>query len=305
MTSTQADIDRSYSVDNEFFALWLDENMHYTSAAYDDDGHEGRRGAAMPELTLEEAQERKARVLYDFAEIDSTKTVLDIGCGWGSAIDCMVRFGVRQAHGITLSTEQIRYCEQRNLPREKVAYWLEDYAKFVPPQTLRNANGTPGKYDGLVSIEMIDHLCSPAQAREGLAVSIYREYFNRLAEWVEPGACFGFQAILRNRIPRARKDLDDLAFTADVIFPGGLNPRIEELIVAIAPKWECEKLIMRRKDYRATTAEWYRRFLLNEDTIRARWGNQVWEDYDRYLSTCVKAMDLHWSGDVQMKLRRI
>ncbi len=294
MTSTQAEIDRSYSVDNDFFALWLDENMHYTSAAFDEPG-----------MTLEQAQERKARVLYDFAELDETKTVLDIGCGWGSAIDCMVRFGVRQAHGVTLSTEQIKYCEQRNLPKEKVAYWLEDYAKFDPPQTLRNRRGTPGKYDGLVSIEMIDHLCSPAQAREGLAVQIYRSYFNRLASWVEPGDCFGFQAILRNRIPRARKDLDDLAFTADVIFPGGLNPRIEELIVAIAPSWELETLIMRRKDYRATTAEWLRRFRANESTIRERWGDQVWADYDRYLSTCVRAMDNHWSGDVQMKLRRI
>ena len=58
MTSTQAEIDESYSVSNDFFKLWLDENMHYTSAAYDDE-----------DISLEEAQERKARVLYDFAEL--------------------------------------------------------------------------------------------------------------------------------------------------------------------------------------------------------------------------------------------
>ena len=134
---------------------------------------------------------------------------------------------------------------------------------------------------------------------------LYRDYFNKLAEWVEPGAAFGFQAILRNRVPRRRKDLEDLAFTADIIFPGGLNPRIEELVVAINPKWEIEQLIMRRKDYRNTTAEWHRRLMANEEKIRKTWGDQVYEDYDRYLGTCVVAFDNHWSGDVQMKLRRI
>ncbi len=282
MTSTQAEIDESYSVSNDFFKLWLDENMHYTSAAYDDE-----------DISLEEAQERKARVLYDFAELDDTKTVLDIGCGWGSAIECFTRFGVKEGHGITLSTEQVKYCWDRNLPNAK--FMLQDYATYEPEK----------KYDGLVSIEMIDHLCSPAQARQGMAVNLYRDYFNKLAEWVEPGACFGFQAILRNRIPRRRKDLEDLAFTADVIFPGGLNPRIEELVQAISPSWELERLIMRRRDYGKTTAEWYRRMQQHEDHIRATWGDRVYDDYDRYLGTCVRAFDQHWSGDVQMKLRRI
>jgi hypothetical protein len=61
------------------------------------------------------------------------------------------------------------------------------------------------KYDALISIEMIDHLCSPAQANQGLAVEIYREYFKKCASWVKPGSCFGFQAILRNRVPRVRQ----------------------------------------------------------------------------------------------------
>jgi cyclopropane-fatty-acyl-phospholipid synthase len=258
MTSTQAEIDTSYSVSNDFFRLWLDENMHYTSAAWDD-----------PTWTLEQAQEHKARILYDFAELDSTKTVLDIGSGWGSAIECFVRFGIKEAHGITLSTEQVAYCHERKLPKEKAKFFLQDYATYEPPF----------QYDGLVSIEMIDHLCSPAQARQGMAVELYRAYFDKLASWVPKGAAFGFQAILRNKIPRSRKDLEDLAFTADVVFPGGLNPRIEEIIAAISPSWELEKLIMRRKDYGKTTGEWYRRLQLHEQTIRAQWGDRVYVDY--------------------------
>lgn len=282
MTSTKAQVEVSYDVSNDFFKLWLDENMHYTSAVYEGD------------MTLEQAQENKARILYDFAELSPSKSVCDIGCGWGSFLECATRFGVRKATGVTLSTEQAEWARARNLPNTEII--IEDYADHVPAE----------KYDGLVSIEMIDHLCSPAQAREGKAVEIYKRYFDRLAGWVEPGACFGFQAILRNRIPRARKDLEDLAFTADVIFPGGLNPRIEELILAIGnQKWEILQMHMRREDYGKTTAEWLRRMQSHEAHIRATWGDQVYDDYDRYLSTCVRGFANHWSGDVQFKLRRI
>jgi cyclopropane-fatty-acyl-phospholipid synthase len=285
MTSTQQEIDVSYSVSNEFFELWLDKNMHYTSASY-------LRG----DETLEEAQENKVGILADYAEVTPDKRVLDIGCGWGSCLEYLVRArGVKQAHGITLSTAQLAWVHAKELPG--VTAWLQDYATYAPAQ----------KYDALISIEMIDHLCSPKQAREGHAVRIYREYFNKLAEWVEPGACFGFQAILSDRVPRKRKDVEDLAFTADVIFPGGRNPRLEELVQAVRPKWEIQELRMQREDYGKTTAEWLRRMRLHEDQIRATWGDQLFDDYERYLDTCVRGFSVEnqWIGDVQMKLVRV
>lgn len=282
MTSTQEQIDLSYSVSNDFFKLWLDENMHYTSAVFANEG-----------MTLEEAQENKARILYEFAEVDASKSLLDIGCGWGSMLDYAVRRGVRAADGITLSVEQLEWAKQRNLPNTR--FILCDYQLYEPEQP----------YDALVSIEMIDHLCSPAQAREGRAVELYRAYFNKLAEWVKPGSCFGFQAILRNRIPRTRQDLLDLQFTADVIFPGGLNPRLEELVQAVNPNWEIEQLQTLRVNYGKTTGEWLRRMRLHEAYIRERWGSQLFDDYERYLDTCVRGFANHWSSDVQMKLRRI
>lgn len=283
MTSTQAEIDQSYSVSNDFFKLWLDENLHYTSAVY-----YGR-----DDISLEVAQENKIKRLYQFAEITPEKRVLDIGCGWGSALDVVSRLGAKEVVGITLSTEQLAYCKERRIPN--ATFLLQDYATYEPEP----------KFDALISIEMIDHLCSPAQQKAGLAVDIYRSYFNKLASWVKPGDCFGFQAILRNRIPRDREQLRDLQFTADVIFPGGLNPRIEELVAAISPRWELIELHMMRDDYRRTTAEWLRRFNLHEGEIRAKWGDQVYNDYDRYLKACVRQFTLHQSGDVQMKLRRI
>lgn len=282
MTSTQEEIEVSYDVSNEFFRLWLDTNMHYTSAVYDRE-----------DMTLEEAQENKAKRLYEYAELGPDKTVLDIGCGWGSMLDYCVRRGVKEAHGISLSSAQLEWARARKIPNAK--FILSDYKDYTP--------AVP--YGGLVSIEMIDHLCSPAQAREGLAVDIYRTYFNKLAEWVEPGAHFGFQAILRNRIPRTRQDLLDLQFTADVIFPGGLNPRLEELIQAVNPKWEIQELKTLRTDYGRTTHEWRRRMREHEPFIRATWGDQVYDDYERYLSVCVRGFAAHWSSDVQMKLVRV
>ena len=282
MTSTQEEIEVSFDVSNEFFRLWLDENMHYTSAVFES-----------ADESLEVAQERKARILYDFAEMTPDKSILDIGCGWGSMLDHVARRGAKVGHGITLSTEQAEWARARNLPNTEII--ICDYKDYAPAK----------KYDALVSVEMIDHLCSAAQAREGKAVDIYRAYFNKLAGWVEPGACFGFQAILRNRIPRKRQDLLDLQFTADVIFPGGLNPRLEELIMAVNPSWEILELHTRRVDYGRTTGEWLRRMKLHEPAIRQKWGDKVFDEYDRYLSTCVRGFAAHWSSDVQMKLKRI
>ncbi len=282
MTSDQRDIEVGYDISNEFFRLWLDERMHYTSAVFESETD-----------TLEQAQENKSRILYDYAEVSPQKTVLDIGCGWGANLEYVARRGAKAAHGITLSPAQTAEIEARKLAGVKV--WCVDYKDFEPAE----------KYDSLISIEMIDHLCSPAQATEGKAVDIYRTYFNKLGSWVRPGANFGFQAILRNRVPRNRADLADLKFTADVIFPGGLNPRLEELIMAVNPSWEILELKTRRTHYGRTTAEWLRRMRLHEKQIKDTWGEQLFVDYDRYLSTCVRAFAAHWSSDVQMKLRKI
>ena len=282
MTSTKHEIEVSYDVSNEFFRLWLDERMHYTSAVFENEND-----------TLEQAQLNKCRVLYDFAEMNVEKRVLDIGCGWGANLEYLASRGVKNAHGVTLSTSQADEIRARKLPGVEI--WVEDFMKFAPPV----------KYDALISIEMIDHMVSPAQANQGLAIDIYREYFKRCASVVKPGSFFGFQAILRNRVPRTRADLADLKFTADVIFPGGLNPRLEELVAAVNPYWEIVELKTRRTHYGKTTGEWLRRLRLNEATIRATWGDAIFADYDRYLSTCVRAFANHWSSDVQMQLRHI
>jgi len=293
MGSSKSDVEVSYDVSNEFFRLWLDERMNYTCAVYES-----------PDQSLEAAQLNKLKVLSDFAKAEPEKKILDIGCGWGACLEYLVSSrGVKNAVGVTLSTAQAEEATRRKLPGVEVV--VSDFMKWETDQ----------KFDGLISICMMDHLCSPEEARKGRAVDIYRAYFKKAWELTNPGAWFGLQTILRNRTPRmtpwgglgagTRKELEDIYFCTREIFPGGLNPRLEDIIQAVNPYWEVVTVKVRRTDYQRTTGEWLRRLRLNEAKIRETWGDKVFDDYDRYLSTCVNAFDKHYSSLAQYELRRI
>ncbi len=293
MGSTKAEVEVSYDVSNDFFRLWLDERMNYTSAVFES-----------PDQPLEAAQLNKLRILSDFAKVTPEKKVLDIGCGWGAALEYVVTArGVKRAVGVTLSTSQAEEVNARKLPGAEVV--CKDFREW----------STDERFDSLISICMMDHLCSPEEARQGKAVDLYRAFFKKCWEISNKGARFGLQTILRNRTPRmtawgglpagTRKDLEDIYFVTREIFPGGLNPRMEEIIQAVNPYWEVMSVHTRREDYQRTTGEWQRRLRVNEKTIRSKWGDKVFDDYDRYLGTCVNAFDKHYSSLAQYELRRI
>jgi cyclopropane-fatty-acyl-phospholipid synthase len=283
MGSSKADVEVSYDVSNDFFRLWLDERMNYTCAVFES-----------PDQSLEAAQINKLRILSDFAKVTPDKRVLDIGCGWGACLEYLVSArGVKDAVGVTLSSAQAEELTARKLPGVRVI-----------PADFREIQ-TTDKFDSLISICMIDHLCSPEEARQGKAVDIYRAYFKKCWELTNKGAWFGLQTILRNRVPRIKKDLEDIYFCTHVIFPGGLNPRLEDIIQAVNPHWEVMQVSSRREHYGRTTGEWLRRLRRHEKTIRAQWGDKVFDDYDRYLSTCVRAFEMHYSSLAQYELRRI
>ncbi len=283
MGSSKDEVQVSYDVSNEFFRLWLDERMNYTCAVFESENQ-----------SLEAAQLAKLAILSDFAKVAPDKSVLDIGCGWGACLEYLATArGVKRAVGVTLSSAQAEEVNRRKLPG--VSCVESDFMKWE----------TSEKFDALVSICMMDHLCSPQEAREGKAVDIYRAYFKKCWEITRPGAWFGLQTILRNKTPRDKKDLEDIYFCTHVIFPGGLNPRLEDIIQAVNPYWEVMTVKQRRRDYQRTTAEWLRRMKGHEAHIRETWGDKVFDDYDRYLSTCVRAFDKFYSSLAQYELRRL
>ena len=291
MGSSKQDVEVSYDVSNEFFRLWLDERMNYTCAVWPDDP---TVPVAKRKQSLEEAQLNKLRILSDYARVTPEKAALDIGCGWGACLEYLATTRkAKRSVGVTLSTEQAKEVNARKIPNVECVG--ADFMKWE----------TKEKFDSVISICMIDHLCSPQEARLGKVVEIYRNYFKKAWELTNEGAQFGLQAILRNRTPRIKKDLEDVYFCTHVIFPGGLNPRMEDIIQAVNPYWEVMQVQTRREHYQRTTGEWLARMKDHEKIIREKWGNKVFEDYDRYLSTCVRAFDQHYSSLAQFELRRI
>lgn len=283
MGSNKDEVQVSYDVSNEFFRLWLDERMNYTCAVFESE-----------DQSLEAAQLNKLSILSDFAKVDETSSVLDIGCGWGACLEYLATSrSVKRGVGVTLSSAQAAEVNARKLPGIEVHD--ADFMKWQHDE----------KFSAVISICMMDHLCSPEEARQGKAIDIYRSFFKKVHEMTEPGAWFGLQTILRNRTPRRGKDLEDVFFVTKEIFPGGLNPRLEDIITAVNPYWEVMTVYQRRKDYEKTTAEWLRRLRLNEAVIREKWGDKVFVDYERYLDTCVRCFDKFYSSLAQYELRRI
>jgi cyclopropane-fatty-acyl-phospholipid synthase len=282
MGSTKQEVQVSYDVSNEFFRLWLDERMNYTCGVFEGTDN------------LEKAQLNKLNLIHDFAHIAPDKRVLDIGCGWGANIEFLAcDKGVRDVHGVTLSSAQYEEIKRRNIPG--VTAHCMDFFEYKPT----------AKFDALTSICMIEHVVSPEEARAGKAVDRYRSYFKKAHELTNKGAWFGLQTILRNFVPRTKDDIRDVGWVTYAIFPGGITPRMEDIVMAVNPYWEIMEVKTRREHYGKTCWHWRDRLRKNEAAIRERWGNQVFEDYDRYLTTCVRSFDKHYQSLAQWSLRRI
>lgn len=280
--STQADIEVSYDVGNEFFALWLDEERNYSCALWDGEADD-----------LEEAQRRKLAYLSGLAGTGPDTMVLDIGCGWGANLGFQATSrGVRRAHGITLSAAQLAATRERAIPG--VTLELCDYRDFDPPEP----------FDAVLSIGMFEHVVSPAEVWAGTHRARYADFFRRVHSWTRPGARFALQTILRDRIPRGGTDLTELRWATASIFPGGMAPRLEDVLATAEPYWEVVSLRTRREHYRRTCAEWLRRLRAHEEVIRRRWGAAVFTDYERYLSLCVLAFERRYQSLGQFGLRR-
>jgi cyclopropane-fatty-acyl-phospholipid synthase len=282
MGSSKQEVQVSYDVSNEFFRLWLDERMNYTCGVFEGTDN------------LEEAQLKKLNVIHDFAHITPDKRVLDIGCGWGANVEFLaLDKGVKDVTGVTLSSAQYEEIKRRNVPG--VTAHCMDFFEYK----------TDAKFDALTSICMIEHVVSPEEARAGKSVERYRSYFKKAYELTNKGAWFGIQTILRNFVPRTKEDIRDIGWVTYEIFPGGITPRMEDIVQAVNPYWEIMEMKTRREHYGKTCWHWRDRLRKNEALIRKQWGDKVFDDYDRYLSTCVRGFDKHYQSLAQWSLRRI
>jgi len=179
-------IQAHYDVGDDFYRLWLDESMTYSSALFDAPGER-----------LEVGQARKYRRLLD-ATADAGPRTLEIGCGWGGFAEAAADDG-RDVTAITISHRQHRYARERLGARADIR--LCDYRDI------------DGQYDSIVSIEMI----------EAVGERYWPKFFQTVRDRLAPGGVAAIQAIVveDDYLPTYRRRSD---FIRQHIFPGGMLP---------------------------------------------------------------------------------
>ena len=187
---SKKNISAHYDLGNDFYKLWLDETMTYSSAVFNTSGK-----------SLEAAQRLKYARVMDALELQPHNSVLEIGSGWGGFAE---EAGRKKAtvRGITLSKEQLAYAEERIARAglaEKCSFHFEDY------------RDTTGFYDRIASIEMI----------EAVGEAHWPTYFKTLYNRLKPGGIAAIQGITiaETNFDAYRSGVD---FIQRYVFPGGM-----------------------------------------------------------------------------------
>lgn len=185
-SGSERNIHAHYDLGNNFYKLWLDPSMTYSSALFVDG------------MTLKEAQVNKYKSIFDKLHIKSGQEILEVGCGWGGFMEYAASRGVKVT-GVTISREQFDYATKRleAYPQAKVLYC--DYRDIQ------------GKFDHIVSIEMF----------EALGREYWSTYFKKLASLLKLDGKIVIQSITMNNddFKSYAKGTD---FIQQYIFPGGL-----------------------------------------------------------------------------------
>ncbi|WP_394155727.1 class I SAM-dependent methyltransferase [Vibrio campbellii] len=256
--NSRKNIHAHYDLGNNLYEAFLDTNMLYSSALYNE-----------ADDSLEQAQINKMDRLCQQLELKASDHVIEIGTGWGAmAIYMAEQYGC-QVTTTTISEEQHAYAEQKIKERgleDKVTLLKEDY---------RNLTGT---YDKLVSIEMI----------EAVGKQFLPSYIKKCESLLESGGLMAIQAIT---IADQRYDYysNNVDFIQKYIFPGGFLPSVTSLTQATT---KYSDLVTRDLfdiglDYAKTLNEWHHRFNQAESEVRSfGYDDRFVRMWRYYLSYC-------------------
>jgi cyclopropane-fatty-acyl-phospholipid synthase len=255
--NSRRNIHAHYDLGNDFYRLWLDETMNYSSAWFN----------GQPDLPLPEAQRAKVERVLQQAGVQAGSRVLEIGCGWGALAEAATRRGAHLT-GVTLSTEQLQWARER-LAR----LGLQDLAD-LRLQDYRDIDDGP--YDAICSVEMIE-----AVGRE-----YWPTYFQSLRRLLAPGGRVCLQSIvIRDEL--FERYLQGTDFIQQFIFPGGCLPSPGELQrQAAAAGLRVRDTLAFGPDYGRTCALWRERFMAALPQVRALGFDErfirTWEFYLAY-----------------------
>jgi len=258
LSGSRENISAHYDLSNEFFSLFLDPTMMYSSAIYPD-----------CESTLEEASRYKLQHICERLDLKKTDHLLEIGTGWGSmAVYAAKEFGCRVTT-TTISKEQYEYAlttvKQKGL-EDRVDVLFQDYRKLE------------GTYDKLVSIEMI----------EAVGHRYYKEYFNQCSQLLKPDGLLLIQSITiaDQRYAQACKSVD---FIQRYIFPGGALPSVQIISSQISDNTNMQIVGLEdiTSHYADTLADWRKNFFARIAQVRMLGFDEVFERmWEYYLCYC-------------------
>jgi cyclopropane-fatty-acyl-phospholipid synthase len=246
-----------YDLGNDFYKLWLDPTMSYSSALFGGD----------LSRSLASAQEAKyERILRQLAAKDGAN-LLEIGCGWGGFAECAARAGNRVT-AVSLSDAQTAYASERVAGaglRPRVEFQIRDYRDLA------------GTFDGIASIEMF----------EAVGERYWPAFFRTLREALKPGAraCVQTITIANDRFQQYRQTSD---FIQQYIFPGGMlaSPEVFEMHVDAAGL-KVDGVHRFGHDYAETLKRWLAAFDANVDKVRAQdFDNRFIRCWRFYLAYC-------------------
>ena len=272
---SKKNIHAHYDLGNEFYRLWLDPTMNYSSAWFEGD----RAG------DLVDAQWAKVRRALRECGVQPGQRVLEIGCGWGALAECSAREFGATVTGVTLSAEQLAWAQKRladaALPGE---LRFQDYRDI-----------SDGPFDAIASIEMFE-----AVGRE-----YWPSFFETLKTQLKPGgkACIQSITIRDDLFERYVKSSD---FIQQYIFPGGLLPSPQAFRAAAAQAGlKVVNELDFGLDYAETLRRWRDRFLGADTPVRklgfdARFM-RIWEFY---LAYCEAAFAAGNTSVMQFTLQR-
>ena len=196
---SKENIAKHYDLGNDFFSLWLDKTLTYSSAIFEE-----------PNQELFAAQNNKYQKLIDLLKPSSGSKILEIGCGWGGFAEYLGTNYDVKLDCITISQKQFEFAKERIHKcglNEKVNIQIKDYRDLKD------------KYDHIASIEMI----------EAVGQNYLDSYFNTIKNNLTPIGTVGIQAItIDDNLFERYKNKQD--FIQKYIFPGGFLPSRNELL---------------------------------------------------------------------------
>ena len=246
-----------YDLGNDFYSLWLDKSMTYSSAYFKKDTE-----------TLEKAQENKYKSIIDQLGVKAGDHILEIGCGWGGFGEYAASKRGLKVTGLTISKEQYDYAVERIKKAglsSLVEIKLQDYRDEV------------GVYDGIASIEMF----------EAVGEKYWPVYFSTVRDRLKPGRNATLQIITLadNRWESYRKSVD---FIQKHIFPGGMLPSPTALREQVNNAGLSVKdSIEFGQSYSATLRRWHKTFNAEWDNIvKLGFDSRFKNMWDFYLTSC-------------------